>query len=158
MIQKQYPNAVCMLIGDVSPADMDYKLHLDRLISDLQIRDKIVFTGYTDDVGSHLAALDIAIHTSVAPEPFGRVLIEAMALRKPLVGAAEGAVPEIIDDGKTGLLFRPGNAKQLAHCILKLLDNPETPLKWLVGALYALTQTFHVDTNIRKTETLYVSV
>ena len=158
LIEKQYPTAVCMLIGDVSPADLDYKLHLDRLMSDLQIRDKIVFTGYTDDVGSHLAALDIAVHTSVAPEPFGRVLIEAMALRKPLVGAAEGAVPEIIEDGKTGLLFRPGNAKELADCILELLDNPRTAAQMADRGYTRLTQHFHVDTNIRQTETLYASV
>ena len=157
-IQKQYPSAVCMLIGDVSPADLNYKSHLDRLISDLQIRDKIIFTGYTDDVGSHLAALDIAVHTSVAPEPFGRVLIEAMALRKPLVGAAEGAVPEIIEDKRTGLLFQPGNAKELAHCILELLDNPETAAQMADRGFARLTQNFHVDTNIRKTETLYASI
>ena len=158
MIEKQYPTAVCMLIGDVSPADLDYKLQLDRLMSDLQIRDKIVFTGYTDDVGSHLAALDIAVHTSVAPEPFGRVLIEAMALRKPLVGAAEGAVPEIIEDGKTGLLFRPGNAKELADCILELLDNPRTAAQMADRGYTRLTEHFHVDTNTRQTETLYALI
>ena len=158
LIEKQYPAAVCILIGDVSPADLNYKLHLDRLMSDLQIRDKIVLTGYTDDVGSHLAALDIAVHTSVAPEPFGRVLIEAMALRKPLIGAAEGAVPEIIEDGKTGLLFRPGNSKELAHCILELLDDPETAAQMADKGYTRLTQNFHIDTNIRKTQALYASV
>ena len=73
---------------------------LNELTESHKISDRVVFTGYTSDVPDYMNALDVVLHTSVDPEPFGRVLIEAMSLRKPLIGAAAGAVLKIIDNGK----------------------------------------------------------
>ena len=69
----------------------------------------MIITGYRNDVADYVNALQILVHASILPEPFGRVLLEGMALRKPLVASDGGAVPEIVVDGVTGLLFRPGD-------------------------------------------------
>ena len=59
------------------------------------------------------------------PEPFGRVLLEAMALRKPVVGSRGGGVTEIVKEGETGLTFAPGHSAELAAHVIDLLEYPE---------------------------------
>jgi glycosyltransferase involved in cell wall biosynthesis len=68
--------------------------------------------------------MDVVLHSSVTPEPFGRVLIEAMALGKPLVAPREGGPLVIVVDGETGLLVTPRDPHALADAVVALLDDP----------------------------------
>ena len=104
------------------PDDELARLH--RLASDLGIRDSVIFTGHLEDVRPALAALDVFVHPG-DPEPFGRVNIEAMALEKPVVAFAHGALPEIVVSGETGILVSPGDVSGMAAAVLTLLDQPE---------------------------------
>ena len=79
---------------------------------------------YQKNVADFLMMVDVVVHASVLPEPFGRVILEAMACRKPVIGARAGAIPEIIEEGITGLTFPPGDADALAEAILRLLRDP----------------------------------
>lgn len=65
--------------------------------------------------------MDVAIHASTNPEPFGRVLIEAMALGRPLIAPREGGPLEIVVDGETGLLVPPRDPRALAGAIDRLV-------------------------------------
>jgi glycosyltransferase involved in cell wall biosynthesis len=86
------------------------------------IEESIVFTGRVNDVAPALRRLDIVIHASVEPEPFGLVIAEAMACGRPLVVSRGGGAAEIAD----GALFHtPGNAQELADRIDQLVDDPE---------------------------------
>ncbi|MCP8309297.1 MAG: glycosyltransferase family 4 protein [archaeon] len=67
----------------------------------------------------------IIVVPSLWPEPFGRVIIEAMACGKPVVAYASGGIPEIIEDGKTGFLVERGNIKDLYNKVTFLLKNQE---------------------------------
>jgi glycosyltransferase involved in cell wall biosynthesis len=69
--------------------------------------------------------MDILAHTSTAPEPFGRVLIEGMAMARPVIASADGGVPEIVLHGETGLLVPPGDVAALAESMVSLLQDPE---------------------------------
>jgi glycosyltransferase involved in cell wall biosynthesis len=85
---------------------------------------KVVFTGLRDDVPSVTAALDVAVLPSYR-EAQGLALIEAMALRRPVVATAVGGVPEMIEHGRSGLLVPPHDAEALAEAISRLLaDHP----------------------------------
>jgi|GEM_PF-559312 len=84
----------------------------------------ITLLGFRSDVSALMAACDIFVLPAPA-EPFGLVLIEAMALGKPVIAAAAGGPLEIVADGETGLLFEPGNAASLAQAIKRLLADPE---------------------------------
>lgn len=154
-VLSKHPNTICMLIGDVTPEAMSYFNDISQLIEQFGIGDKVIFTGYTSSVAKYMSALDIIVHTSVDPEPFGRVLIEAMALRKPVIGSAAGGVPEIIDDGTTGLTFPPGDATKLADCILDILDNPKMARAMGDAGYLRLTDYFHISRNVAQTEQLY---
>jgi glycosyltransferase involved in cell wall biosynthesis len=85
---------------------------------------KVVFTGRRDDVPSVTAALDVAVLPSYR-EALGLVVLEAMALGRPVVASAVGGIPEMIDDERTGLLVPPRDPQALAAAIVRLLtDHP----------------------------------
>lgn len=65
------------------------------------------------------------MHASTQPEPYGKVVLEAMASRRAVVAAAAGGVVELVDDGRTGVLVPPGDAAALAEAIGRLLRSPE---------------------------------
>ena len=110
--------------GDPFQVSNDYAQTLRRQASDLGLDGRITFTGHLADVRPALAAIDVFVHPG-APEPFGLVNVEAMAMARPLVGFAHGALPEIVNDGQTGLLVTPGDVGALAQAISTLLNNPE---------------------------------
>jgi len=90
----------------------------------LGLSDRLTLLGARDDVPELLAGLDVLVHCPTAPEPFGRVLAEAMAVRCPVVAARCGGIPEVIEDGVTGLLVSPGNVEAFAAAALRLLREP----------------------------------
>ncbi len=85
---------------------------------------KVLFTGLRDDVPAVTAALDVAVLPSYR-EAQGLAILEAMALRRPVVATAVGGVPEMIEHGRTGLLVPPRDAPALAVAIARMLsDHP----------------------------------
>ena len=157
-ILKYHPNTICLFVGDVSPSDQYYYDDLVQLIKDLGLENKVVFTGYTDQVANYLGALDIMLHTSIRPEPFGRVLIEAMSLQTPIVGAAAGAVPEIIDNGTSGYTFQPGDASDLSEKVIQMLDDSERSARMAGIGYHRLLKYFHIKSNVKLTQSLYQEI
>jgi glycosyltransferase involved in cell wall biosynthesis len=85
---------------------------------------KVIFTGPRDDIPAVTAALDVAVLPSYR-EAQGLALLEAMALRRPVVASNVGGIPEIVEDGRSGLLVPPHDAPALADAIVRLLiDHP----------------------------------
>jgi glycosyltransferase involved in cell wall biosynthesis len=110
--------------GAVLGWEGDYPTRLRRLARDLGIGDRVIFTGHTEEVERWTAALDIAVNAS-EPEPFGLVVLEAMATGKPVVAVDAGGPAEIIRHGETGLLSRTSRPDDLAREIIRLADDPE---------------------------------
>lgn len=90
----------------------------------LKISDCVGFTGFVDDVASAIRALDIVVHASTEPEPFGLAIIEAMACGKPVIASAAGGAAEIVQLCGGALLHPPGDSAALARCIERLVCNP----------------------------------
>jgi glycosyltransferase involved in cell wall biosynthesis len=81
------------------------------------------FTGHVDDVPAAMRALDIVVHASIEPEPFGLVIAEAMACGRPVVVSRAGGAAEIAQAG--AVFHTPGNAAELADCVSRLAGNAE---------------------------------
>lgn len=158
LILQDVPYLVCLFVGDTAPADRAYHDHLLRLAGELGVTENIRFTGYTRNVADFINAMEIVIHTSVEPEPFGRVLIEAMAMSKPVVGARGGAVTEIVEEGRTGLTFTPGDPSSLAEMVRRLLLSPEKAVAMGRNGRARLDSEFDIRTNVRKTQEIYDSL
>jgi glycosyltransferase involved in cell wall biosynthesis len=90
----------------------------------LGIADRVHFLGFRDDIAALMRAADVVTHTSVLPEPFGRVVVEGMLAGRPVVATRAGGVPEIIRDGDTGILVPPGDVPALVAALQGLRDDP----------------------------------
>ena len=121
VLRKKGINCKLLLVGDAIFADKSYPQKLRDLSSSLGVSDSVMFIGWVDNPAPYMAAADIIVHMPVKPEPFGRVLVEAMSLGKPVVAARSGAIPEIIEDGKTGILCTPD---ELPFILEKLIYDP----------------------------------
>jgi L-malate glycosyltransferase len=100
-----------------------YPDRLRALAGDLGLREHVTFLGNCD-VAPLLGAIDVLVHCPTAPEPFGRVLAEAMAAERPVVAARCGGIPEVVEDGATGFLVEPGDGGEFARRIIQLLGDP----------------------------------
>jgi glycosyltransferase involved in cell wall biosynthesis len=155
LLRAEFPDLVCVLIGDTSPGDAAYRERILTLIDQMGLRGRVLITGYRTDVANYAAALEVQIHASIAPEPFGRVLLEGMALAKPLVASGGGAVPEIVVDGQTGLLFEPGNPVALAGALRSLLNDPIRAAAMGSAGFQRLMAEFSMSRNIDQIQALY---
>jgi glycosyltransferase involved in cell wall biosynthesis len=96
-----------------------------RLIDSSPYRDRFILPGYLEDVEASYHAIDIVVHASIEPEPFGMVVPEGMAARKAVIAAAAGGPVEVIIDGQDGLLVPPGDIAALKNAIIELAADPE---------------------------------
>lgn len=128
-VLRELPTAYALVVGDVSDGDRGYLETVRRLAVDTGVGDRILFTGYRDDVAPLMQALDLVVHSSIEPEPFGLVLAEAMAAATPVVAANSGGPLDIVEDGRTGILVDPRDTDVLASAIRDLLENPERARK-----------------------------
>lgn len=155
LLREEFPDLACVLIGDTSPNAAAYREQMAALTRELGIASCVHITGFRDDVPNYINALDIQVHASIDPEPFGRVLLEAMALSKPLVASNGGAVPEIVVHEHTGLLFEPGNSAALAAALRTLLaDRPRAAAMGAAGHARLLAE-FSIRRNVELTQALY---
>lgn len=117
------PRAKAFVIGEVPDGTTQYRDELVGLARDLGIGPQTVFTGFRRDIPELIQLLDVVVHASVKPEPFGRVIAEGMAMGKPVVAAMNGGPLEIIEDGRTGFLVPSADAEKLAQRIIELLTD-----------------------------------
>ena len=155
LLRDQFPELVCLLIGDTSPDEAGYRNQVLELIERLDLSSKVIVTGFRKDVANYVNALDVQVHASISPEPFGRVLLEGMALSKPLIASNAGAVPEIVRHGSTGLLFEPNEPESLADCLTKLLRDPDLARRLGEEGRRRLDAEFSIRQNILQTEQVY---
>lgn len=124
LILPEYPEAVLIVVGEVAFWEPDYLGELQGYARELGVAQAVRWLGFRDDVPRILSLTDVFALPS-ENEPFGRAIIEAMAAGKPVVATRSGGVPEIVDEGETGLLVEPRSGTQLARAICQLLGDPE---------------------------------
>ncbi len=118
----ELPGAGCVIVGGALFGEEAYARSLVVLAEQLGVADRVRFLGQRDDVPALMGAVDAVVHPSVAPEPFGRTIVEAMLARRPVIAAEAGAVPEILADGAFGSLFPPGDHCALAASLRRVRD------------------------------------
>jgi len=121
LLSPRFPTVRYAIVGSVSPGNEEHLARLQKLISENNLEQKVIFTGDIEDIRDIYAALDVTVVPSILPEPFGRVVMESMAAGTPVVGSRCGGIPEQIVDGVTGLLFSPGNEEGLANALSILI-------------------------------------
>jgi glycosyltransferase involved in cell wall biosynthesis len=98
---------------------------LRHLLAENGLADRVGITGFVDQPADAMRALDVVVHASTRPEPFGLVIAEAMACGRAVVATAAGGAAEIVSDGVDALAVPPGDAGALAAAIRRLVESPE---------------------------------
>lgn len=123
LVRARHPGARVVVVGGAHEPEPDYPALLRAQVTRLGLDDAVTFAGFQSDVPRWMQAMDIVVHASDR-EPFGIVVVEAMALGKAVVAGAEGGPAEVITPGENGLLAPFGDAPALAAALLRYLDDP----------------------------------
>jgi glycosyltransferase involved in cell wall biosynthesis len=154
----RFPGLRVYIVGDASDGDPRYLDDCRELARSSPFAAQIEFTGLVTDVAAYYRKCTVVVHASIDPEPFGMVLIEAMAEARPVVASMSGAPPEIIQDGIEGYLVDPKDADVMAVRIIALLADPA--LATQMGVLGHKKVLAHYDPSVaaRRFERLYMDV
>jgi len=127
------PDVRFAVIGGALFGEDEYAAELRELARSVGLADRIEFTGWVADAAEHLRGLSLVVHSSPVPEPFGQVVVEAMAAGIPVIATAAGGVPDILDplgsrdrvvgwrSTSTGVLVAPGDPAALAAAMAAVL-------------------------------------
>lgn len=120
MIVNASPAVHYLIVGS---GDAAYEARLRATVEILGLESRVHFAGFQESVYPCLAAMDLYVHPALM-EGFGIAVLEAMAMRKPVVATVTGGLPEIVQEGETGMLVPPGDADALAKAVSSLLQDP----------------------------------
>ena len=154
LLAERFPEVLFALVGTEPDPAQGYATSLRNQVVGLGLEDRVVFTGFCDDAPGIFAALDIVVLTS-DNEPFGRVLIEAMAAARPVVATEEGGIPEIVVPGETGFLVPVGDALATADTVADLLDDGDKARAFGVAGRARARAEFSIAAHAQQIETIY---
>jgi glycosyltransferase involved in cell wall biosynthesis len=127
-IELGYEAFYAVILGSDQGRDL-YKKKLIRITEQHRLNNQVKFIDHCNDMALAYKVSDIVISASIEPEAFGRVVVEAQSMEKPIIASDIGGSNETIIDEKTGFLFESNNAKSLSKKILKVLSMDETSLQ-----------------------------
>ncbi len=116
-LRRRLPGARLLVVGEG-----ELRPRLEALATELGVREAVVFTGFLQDVRPAVGAMDVSVLPSLF-EGMGRVLLEAMAMGLPVVASRVGGIPDVVDDGVTGLLVPPGDGPALTRALETMLTD-----------------------------------
>lgn len=154
-IKEQVKDARFIVVGRELTTAPGYWQRLQRLTAELGLETDVVYTGFCDDVPSLLAALDVFVLASIR-ESCPNVVLEAMAMKVPVVATDVGAVSELLADGRTGTVVPPGQPRAMAEAVLGFLAKSPEELRHIAEAARETVQTrFSLHRAARLQEEIY---
>jgi glycosyltransferase involved in cell wall biosynthesis len=152
-VSKQFPRVTFVAVGDV----LDVLAQpIKKLVDELSLADRFVFLGFRSDIPNILRDLDVFVLASTS-EGMPLAVLEAMASRKAMVATRCGGIPEVVDDGQTGLLVPPSDPSALARAIRDLLSDRSRALRLGANAQAKFQKEFTLDGMVQRYERLYLS-
>lgn len=155
-VAKIRPDVHGVIVGAL--ADQGYADQLRQLIRDHRLDGRVHLVGFDANPADYLALMDVVLHASIEPEPFGLVNLEAMALNRPVISTTIGGPRDVVVDGETGFLCPPGDDEAMAARLLELLADPERARRMGEAGRRRLEAQFTAERNVRAIEALYREV
>ena len=157
-VSRRFPNARFVIVGAPLFGEEEYEQVVRNLPSQLGIETVVEFTGFRSDIEQVISGLDLVVHASVTGEPFGQVIVEGMAAGKPVVATNGGGVPEIVQDGSTGILVPMGDVQAMADAICEIVANPVRARGMGIMGRQRVENHFTVELTAAKVEAVYREV
>lgn len=155
-VLKKFPNCKFLIVGEETKGEgIEFSDKIKHLIKQFRLEKNVILTGYRSDIPQILRALDIFVFPSYK-ETFGMSLLEAMAMRLPVIATDSGGVPEILDHGNCGILIPPRQAQPLAAAIKEYLRNPDLAQKMAHLGQERVRQEYDLKLNLDRIEALYL--
>lgn len=149
---KTRPELCVLLVGDsIEPA---FKISLEATARELEVHKNIIFQGRSHQVGRLLTAIDISVLPSLS-EGLSNAILESMAAGVPVITTNVGGNPELVIEGKTGLLVPPADSLALTNALLRLLDDA-TYCNYLATNARTMVKKFSNEKMITSIEDLYL--
>lgn len=152
------PNLFLAIVGGTPDECRAYEETLRIRTSGPEFRNRVIFTGHIASMAEVYNGLDIVVSASTTPEPLGTVVIESLAMGRPLVAPNHGGAAEMVEHDQTGLLFEPGNAASLAEKILRFHDHRDLAKKHGAAARGHALRTFSISEHAEKIQRIYEQV
>ncbi|MBC8555871.1 MAG: glycosyltransferase family 4 protein [Candidatus Brocadiales bacterium] len=146
---KEFKEARFLIVGEGM-----LKEELKMKSRKLRIEDKLIFTGFRNDIKEILASIDIFVMPSLL-EGLPMILLEAMAMGKPIVATDIEGIIEVLENGKTGLLVPPRDTEALAEAVIDLLKHQDKANQMGFTARKVVIERFGVDIMVQKVEKVY---
>jgi len=151
-----YPDTRILVVGQrLQEEDRAFEEKLKEWADRSGLASHIHFLGWRDDSLAIMKAVDIVVHPAVYPEPLPRALLEAAACCRPIVATQVGGIPEIIENGVSGLLVPPGESAHLAEAIISLLQDKSRAQQLGMAARRKIELKFDLREHGRQIEELY---
>ncbi len=155
-LAEKFDDVRFIIAGSATTAnDVLFVQDLKRRIKAMNHGSRIVMAGLVRDVPKFLSNIDVLVHCSLSPEPFGQVIVEGMAAGVPVVASREGGPEEIISDGRTGCLYRPGDVGELEAIIERLLEDPAERQRIGKAAQDEVASRFTIERTAQSVEAVY---
>ncbi|MBD2488823.1 glycosyltransferase family 4 protein [Aulosira sp. FACHB-615] len=151
------PQVTAILVGDALFGEQDYVQELHRQVAKLGLENRVKFLGFRADIPQLMSACNLVAHTSTAPEPFGRVIVEAMLCGTPVVAAKAGGAIELVEHGVNGFLTTPGDSQELANVINTCVQEIEITTAIADYARKTASQRFDIATINQQIAQLLIS-
>jgi glycosyltransferase involved in cell wall biosynthesis len=156
IIHKQHPEVQFKIVGgSLFGIEVDYEKELHNLAQTLNVENVLTFTGHQSSSDEFIQSADVVVHSSIRPEPFGLVIVEAMNAGKAVIASNEGGPVEIVEQGVTGLLIPPEDPEKLANAIITLLQDASLRTKMGQAAQLRVKENFTASKMIDALEGLY---
>ena len=156
-----FPEARLLVVGEPkfdTPSarynNVAYLEELKSLVEKLNLKKEVIFTGERSDIPKVMKAIDLLILASWE-EPFGRALIEAMAMEKPVISTDVGGPTEIVKNGVNGTLISPKNPQGIAQAVIELASNRKKSIEMGRRGRKEVEQRFNTDTYVTKMLNIY---
>lgn len=153
IVKRRIPGLKALIVGSASKDK--YRDDLELLAKQLGISDTVEFAGARHDIPEVMRGLDLLVSSTITPEAFGRVIIEAQAIGVPVVATNVGGVVDIVEDGRTGLLCEPQNPKDIADKIFRLYKDKKMADAVVVSARKRVEKEFGSELMMQRTIAVY---
>lgn len=158
LLSRRHPDVHGLIAGGWSDLDREYVESLLQRVRDAGLENRVRFLGYRSDIPALLSILDVFVHASVEPEPFGMVLLEAMAAKVPVIATKFGGPAEILDRGRCGTLVPPKDPGAIAEECSRYFTDERRRSDIVEKAYERLCGHFHIHDTVSRVEKLLESV
>ena len=154
-----FPNAYFLIVGGgggkINFYEMkDVSKELKQKVRDLGLESRVIFTDYRNDIPEITAALDILVITSIGIEATPRVMLQGLAMQKPIVATPIGGIPEIIKHRETGLLVPPRDGKAMAEAVKYLLTHRDVAATLARNGYHFIKERFSIEAVVTQIEAI----